>query len=75
MSVTNYDLLINKIDYGDRVKTISGFIITIEEGAELTEDDGKVFVHMEKQKSYGKLEIYEEVIALYKKTCKLKRKK
>lgn len=69
------ELSIKHLDYGDRIKTKSGFIITIGENAGFTEDDGKVFVHMEKQKSYGKLEIYEEVIAIYKKVCKLKRKK
>lgn len=69
------ELSIKGLDYGDRVKTKSGFIITLGVDAGFTEDDGKVFIHMERQKSYGKLVIYEEVVAIYKKTCKLKRKK
>lgn len=65
---------INYIDFGDRIKTKSGFTITISDGAQLTEEDGKVYIRMNVKKSYGKLKIYDEVIAIYKRICKIKRK-
>ena len=66
----------SKMVYGDKVKTESGFMITINEYVAFFENtDGKLIAEYDKPKSYGRFNIREEVIALYKRTCKIKRKK
>lgn len=66
---------IKYLEYGDRIKTLSGFIIEINEYTEITKDDDKVVIIMEKDTAYGTLRICDEVIATFRRTCKLKRKK
>lgn len=67
---------LNRLEYGDRIKTESGFTITFNEFVGLSEEeDGRIIATYNKPKSYGRFTIQEEVIALYKRTCKLKRKK
>lgn len=66
----------NNLVYGDRVKTKSGFMITVNEFVGFSEEeDGRIIAIYNKPKSYGRFSIQEEVVALYKRTCKLKRKK
>ena len=66
----------NRMEYGDRVKTESGFMIEVGPYSNFyEEEDGTIMVEYSKPKPYGKIQLHEKVIALYRRTCKLKRKK